>query len=83
MPVHEQPWLLFIAAAILASVAGRASVGGARNQLMQAYAFLCLTPALLWRELASWRKPERARTAVELALLAQFGLDAVQPGWSD
>lgn len=77
--LQEQPWLLFIAAAILASVAGRASVGGARNQLIQAYAFLCLTPALLWRELASWRKPERARTVVELALLLQFGLTLLSP----
>lgn len=77
--LHEQPWLLFIAAAILASVAGRASVGGARNQLMQAYAFLCLTPALLWREMANWRKPERARTVVELALLLQFGLTLLSP----
>lgn len=77
--LQEQPWLLFIAAAIVASLAGRASVGGARNQLMQAYALLCLTPALLWRELdrrpaAGWMKP-----ALEAALIVQLGLTLAAP----
>ena len=89
--LHEQPWLLFIAAAIAASVAGRASVGGARNQLMQAYALLCLTPALMWRELArsaptgvqaktgQSETSRWAKPALELALVAQFALTLVSP----
>lgn len=77
--LREQPWLVFIAAAVLASLAGRASVGGARNQLIQAYAFLCLAPALLWREIAGWRHPGRARALVELALLAQFAVTLFSP----
>ena len=77
--LREQPWLLFIAAAIVASVAGRTSVGGARNQLMQAYALLCLTPALMWRELG--RQPARhwAKPALELAVLLQFCLTLASP----
>ncbi len=77
--VRQQPWLLFIAAACLAAVAGRASVGGARNQLMQAYAFLCLAPALVWREAGAWRNPRRARVVILLAVLAQFALAAAAP----
>jgi hypothetical protein len=77
--VRRQPWLLFIAAACLAAIAGRASVGGASNQLIQAYAFLCLTPALIWRETHSWARPQRAQTLIALAILAQFGLAGYAP----
>ncbi len=77
--LREQPWLLFVAAAILASVLGRASVGGARNQLMQAYALLCLTPALLWRELGRRPANRWARPALELAIVAQLCLTLVAP----
>ena len=77
--LREQPWLLFIAAAILASVLGRASVGGARNQLMQAYALLCLTPALLWRELSRRPANRWARSALEAAVVAQLCLTLVAP----
>jgi hypothetical protein len=47
----DNPWLLFIAAAVLVSVAGRASVGGNLNNLIPAYALLCLSPGLLVRKL--------------------------------
>jgi len=77
--LREQPWLLFIPAAILASVLGRASVGGARNQLMQAYALLCLTPALLWRELSRRSANRWVRPALELAVVAQLCLTLVSP----
>ena len=46
----ERPWLIGITAAIAVSGLGRASVGGATNNLMPAYAFLCLAPALLFAE---------------------------------
>jgi len=48
----DQPWLVGMAAAIIISGTGRASVGGNLNNLMPAYALLCLAPALLVRE---WR----------------------------
>ena len=59
MAIREQPWLIGIGAAVAISGLGRASVGGAMNNLMPAYALLCLSPALLMKELA---KDER-RTA--------------------
>lgn len=79
--VIERPWLLFISAAMLTSVFGRASVGGSTNHLMQAYAFLCLSVPLFVREMrkevAPWRT--KALKLVWLALLLQFGLTAVNP----
>lgn len=77
--LQHQPWLLFVAAACLAAVAGRASIGGARNQLIQAYAFLCLTPALIWKEASASTKPQRAQAWVALAVMAQFALAAIAP----
>ena len=77
--LREQPWLLFIAAAIAASVLGRASVGGARNQLMQAYALLCLTPALLWCELDRQPASRWARPALEMAVILQLWLTLASP----
>jgi hypothetical protein len=44
-----QPWLWFTCVAVAVSAAGRASVGGNLNNLMPAYAFLCLVPALAMR----------------------------------
>lgn len=80
----HQPWLLFVGTALLISVAGRTSVGGDRNNLMPAYAFLCLAPALFWQVIPSVR-PGTARVygMVLLALLAQFALTAWNPiyGW--
>ncbi len=48
--IRDQPWLIGIAAAVFISGAGRASVGGNQNNLMPAYALLCLAPAILMRE---------------------------------
>lgn len=48
--IREQPWLIGIGAAIAISSIGRASVGGATNNLMPVYALLCLAPSLLMRE---------------------------------
>lgn len=78
----EQPWLLFMAAAVVSAVAGRASVGGNRNHLIQAYAFLCLAPVMFVDELATWRR-RRWSTAVLtlawLALAAQFVFTLANP----
>lgn len=49
--IRVQPWLAAIAVAIFVSGVGRSSVGGNLNNLMPAYAFLCLVPALLWKEM--------------------------------
>jgi hypothetical protein len=52
--LREQPWLVGLAMAVAISGAGRISVGGNLNNLMPAYACLCLAPALLCRELKLW-----------------------------
>jgi hypothetical protein len=49
--IRSQPWLAAVAVAVLISGVGRASVGGNLNNLMIGYAFLCLAPALLWKEM--------------------------------
>lgn len=84
-----QPWLLFAGLAMLVSVAGRASVGGDRNNLILGYAFLCLMPALLatqWRRSApagplQWREvwQGRSRRVLPWLLVLQFGLVVVNP----
>ncbi len=90
---REQPWFAGLAAAVLISGAGRASVGGNLNNLMPVYLFLCLAPALLWRELsllnptpgdASPLRRDFARmlsagTIVPLLVLLQFVLGAYNP----
>ena len=50
----ERPWLVGITVAIAVSGLGRASVGGAMNNLMPAYAFLCIAPALFFAEWKAW-----------------------------
>ena len=78
----DQPWLLFMAAAIFSTVAGRASVGGNRNHLIQAYAFLCLAPALFMGSVSSWTKPSWRPVVVTvawLALAAQFAFTLANP----
>jgi len=45
--LREQPWFIGIGTAILISGMGRIRVGGNLNNLMPAYAFLCLAPAIL------------------------------------
>jgi hypothetical protein len=78
----DYPWLLFLAAALGISLAGRLSVGGDRNNWMPAYAMLCLTPGLLaglWRDQPALRRPALALTLLWLALLLQAGLTLVNP----
>ena len=76
----RQPWLLVITAAVLAAMAGRTSVGGARNQLIQAYAFLCLTPALAAREMMARPLPvRRAGSWLAAALLVQGAVSVAAP----
>lgn len=78
--VREQAWLVLMALGVVASAVVRAQVGGNLNNLMPAYSFLCLAPAVLLR---NWSGPERSlsgRTAlIGVAILAQFGLDAYNP----
>jgi hypothetical protein len=45
--LREQPWFIGIGIAVLVSGMGRIRVGGNLNNLMPAYAFLCLSPAIL------------------------------------
>ncbi len=72
----ERPWPLFTAAAVTVTIFGRAAVGGHLDHLMPAYAFLCLTPALLIHE-ATGR--EWGIRLVSLAILAQFALGVYDP----
>jgi hypothetical protein len=59
--ILERPWLIGIAAAVAVSGLGRASVGGAMNNLMPAYAFLCIAPALFFAEWQAWLPAIRQR----------------------
>jgi hypothetical protein len=45
--LRKQPWLMGIGLAVLISGLGRMRVGGNLNNLMPAYALLCLAPAIL------------------------------------
>jgi hypothetical protein len=72
--IRERPWLVMILIAIVVSGVGRSSVGGNLNNLMPVYAFLCLAPALFWRE---WRPPSSA--VVAIFVIAQFGLGIYNP----
>lgn len=69
-------WPVFIIAAVLVTVATRASVGGARQNYIMGYAFLCLTPALLIAEITHWRDGWRRWDQLALlgAILVQFFL---------
>jgi 4-amino-4-deoxy-L-arabinose transferase-like glycosyltransferase len=44
--ISNNPWLIFGGTAVFISVAGRSTVGGNLNNMLIAYAFLCLIPAL-------------------------------------
>ncbi|MCI0396761.1 MAG: glycosyltransferase family 39 protein [Chloroflexi bacterium] len=57
--LSKRPWPIFIAVAVLVTIATRASVGGARQNYIVGYAFLCLAPALLAAEMAHWRESWR------------------------
>lgn len=79
--IRAEPWAWFIGAALFIGISGRASVGGNRNNLMPAYAFLCIGPALAAREMRLWAGMPQIRTRVALAavLLFQFALCAFVP----
>ncbi|MGH2537090.1 MAG: hypothetical protein ACRDHL_06830 [Candidatus Promineifilaceae bacterium] len=72
----SHPWPIFIAAAVLVTIVTRASVGGARQNYILGYAFLCLAPALMTAEMtARWPAGGgRAYSALLLGLSLQFGL---------
>ena len=76
-----EPWNWFIGAALFISLAGRASVGGNRNNLMPAYTFLCIAPALAARETRLWREQVkvRARSGLFTLILIQFVLTSWIP----
>jgi hypothetical protein len=76
-----EPWNWFIVAALFISIAGRASVGGNRNNLMPAYTFLCIAPALVARETRlwwdGWQVP--AKSGLFVLIIAQFVLTSLIP----
>jgi len=76
-----EPWNWFIVAALLISIAGRASVGGNRNNLMPAYTFLCIAPALAARETRLWRDGWQVptRSGLFLLIIIQFVLTTLIP----
>ncbi len=76
-----EPWNWFIGAALFISVAGRASVGGNRNNLMPAYTFLSVAPALAVREIRLWRVRWQVRSGSGLFVLiiVQFLLTSFIP----
>ena len=81
--LREQPWLMGLGLAILVSGMGRASTGGNLNNLMPAYALLCLAPALLargWCAAGSARRgAEGCKALIATAVVIQFGLGAYNP----
>jgi hypothetical protein len=79
--VLSEPWDWFISAALFISIAGRASVGGNRNNLMPAYTFLCIAPALAAREARRWRDRWQvlATNGLFLLIIIQFGLTSLVP----
>jgi hypothetical protein len=56
-------------------------VGGNRNNLMPAYAFLCIAPALVARETRLWRDGWQipARSGLFVLIIAQFVLTSLIP----
>jgi hypothetical protein len=74
--LFEQPWPIFIGVAVLVTILTRASVGGARQNYILGYAFLCLAPALLVAEMGQWRANWQrwGYTALLFAMLLQFAL---------
>lgn len=75
--IHQKPWYFFIGVAILISGLGRASVGGNLNNLIPAYTWLCLAPALCWRERPN--RPNWQEILIPLLILIQFGLGVYNP----
>jgi hypothetical protein len=87
--LKDSPWLLYVSAAAVVSVAGRSSVGGGLNNLMPAYALFCLSPALLIRALeeagmavfasSDGRTPTWLSGLLVAGVLGQFGLTIFNP----
>ncbi|MFQ5613629.1 MAG: glycosyltransferase family 39 protein [Anaerolineae bacterium] len=79
--VLHRPWLIWTVLAVAVSGLGRTSVGGNLNNLMPAYALLCLAPALLQREWAAQPGllPRWRGGLIAALILAQFALGAYNP----
>jgi hypothetical protein len=65
-------WLVVILAAFIVSGVGRSSVGGNVNNLMPVYAFLCLSPMILF-------KTQRVSKTLWVLVVIQFALGAYNP----
>ncbi|MBI1877610.1 MAG: glycosyltransferase family 39 protein, partial [Chloroflexi bacterium] len=78
---REQPWLVWIGAAVFISGMSRASVGGNLNDRLPAYTFLCLAPAILTHELQMASKPPSRWqiSIIPLLILIQFALGGYNP----
>jgi 4-amino-4-deoxy-L-arabinose transferase-like glycosyltransferase len=77
--LRNRPWLIVIGAAAIISGVGRASAGGNVNNLMIVYAFLCLSPALLWRETESRGRSKTWSRLIPIGLVLQFMLGVYNP----
>ena len=77
--VREQPWLMMILVAVIVSGVGRSSVGGNLNNLMPAYAFLCLAPAISSREWREHLLPEWHTPVLATAIILQLALGVYNP----
>jgi len=75
--IREGSWLMMLLIAVVVSGVGRSSVGGNLNNLMLVYAFLCLAPALFWREWSASRS--QSSTLVAILIVAQFVLGIYNP----
>jgi 4-amino-4-deoxy-L-arabinose transferase-like glycosyltransferase len=77
----DQPWLVWIGAAILISGLSRASVGGNLNDRLPAYTFLCLAPAILAREWTTLAKRPHGWLVnlFPFLILIQFALGVYNP----
>jgi hypothetical protein len=83
--LRKQPWLIGIGLAILISGLGRMRVGGNLNNLMTAYALLCLAPAILMQISASINRTKNASQLqyrdwlISALILIQFVLCRYSP----
>ncbi len=72
LPRFQSHWLVAIVAAFIVSGVGRSSVGGNVNNLMPVYAFLCLSPMILF-------KTQRVSATLWVLIVIQFILGAYNP----